>query len=160
MRPVPRHQRQRQAHDLHRAEHTATTGANTCTGAGCHATLDVRALHNKVNVGCTLAGTDSFGVNGACHDLNKTMPAAALTCGTGTTGCHTSHAAGNHGPDHNAAQVLGAAVGTTGQTYGYGKNVGCFMAGANTGCHFQDLRREHGSTAYLTAQGLPGPSAR
>ncbi|NTU72060.1 MAG: hypothetical protein HGB10_09620 [Coriobacteriia bacterium] len=138
------------------AEHTASTGSNTCTGAGCHATLDVRTLHNKVNVGCTLAGADSFGVNGACHDLDKSMPAAALTCGTGTTGCHTSHAAGNHGPDHNAAQVLGAAVGTTGQTYGYGKNVGCFMTGANTGCHFQDLRREHGSTAYLTAQGVAG----
>ncbi|MEI8080475.1 MAG: hypothetical protein WCI74_01335, partial [Actinomycetes bacterium] len=137
------------------AAHTATTGTNTCTGAGCHATLDVRTLHNKINVGCTLAGTDSFGVGGACHDLDKKMT-APLSCGTGTTGCHTSHAAGNHGPDHNAAQILGAPVGTTGQTYGLGTNVGCFMAGANTGCHFQDLRREHGSTAYLTAQGVAG----
>jgi hypothetical protein len=47
-------------------------------------------------------------------------------------------------------------VGTTGQTYSYGRNVGCFMTDSNTGCHFQDLRLEHGTTAYLAAQGATG----
>jgi hypothetical protein len=138
------------------ASHTATTGANTCVGEGCHATLDVRELHNKANVGCTASGTDSFGVAAGCHALDKQMT-GPLSCGAGTGGCHTNHVAGNHGsPDHNAAQPLGTAVGSTGQTYSYGRNVGCFMSGANTGCHFQDLRLEHGTTAYLTAQGVTG----
>jgi hypothetical protein len=138
------------------AAHTATTGSNTCTGQGCHATLDVRELHNKANVGCTASGTDSLGVAGGCHALDKQMT-GPLSCGAGTGGCHTNHTASNHGsPDHNAAQPLGAAVGTTGQTYSYGRNVGCFMTDSNTGCHFQDLRLEHGTTAYLAAQGVTG----
>jgi len=135
------------------ATHTATTGANTCATTGCHATLDVRALHNTATRGCTSSGADSKGVVAACHAVDKQMT-AGLKCGSGAGGCHSSHTASNHGPDHNANQVAGAVV--NGITYGYGTNAGCFMAGADTGCHFQDLRREHGTTAYLTAQGVAG----
>ena len=145
------------------ASHRAT--ASGCTLAtGCHGwasggqTLDVRAVHNRVftnagtTPGCTATGNDSKGTVPACHALNKDM-SGALTCGdTGT--CHAAHTAANHGPDHNANQPAGTLK--NGITYTYGNNAGCFMAGANTGCHFQDLRREHGTTAYLTAQGVAG----
>ena len=78
------------------ASHTATTGANTCATTGCHATLDVRTLHNKLTRGCTSSGADSKGVVAACHALNKQM-IAAPKCGSGTGGCHTSHTGSNHG---------------------------------------------------------------
>jgi len=141
------------------AKHTATLNAGcTASGASCHKTADVRTIHNKATVGCTATGTDGKGWTGACHALNKAMPTAQMACGSG--GCHANHTNSNHGADHNANIALGTAAGSTGQTYGYGTNVGCFGTGTNVGCHFSDLTLEHGTTAYILASiGATTPAA-
>jgi len=131
--------------------HNSTPGAG-CTQGTCHGGVtNVRTIHNKVSSGCTVSGTDGESWTGACHQLDKQMPATMPGCGSGSAGCHTNHTATNHGGDHDADKTLGAAVGSTGQTYGYGTNVGCF------GCHYSDLREEHAPAGY--ASGPTGVGA-
>jgi predicted CXXCH cytochrome family protein len=87
----------------------SVAAASGCTlSTGCHgytgSTLDVRAVHDKLNIGCTANGTDSKGWSGGCHKVDKAMTTTAMSCGTGATGqaCHTGHTASNHMPAHDA----------------------------------------------------------
>ncbi len=103
------------------ANATSTLGCGA-TGAKCHATYDVHALH-KDAAGCALIG---------CHDYNKqgTKPAlASMKCGSGDAACHADKSLANH-PDHtytatsNYAQVTSETVGS---------ESGCSSSG--DGCH-------------------------
>ncbi|GAB4279193.1 MAG: hypothetical protein Kow0056_12230 [Coriobacteriia bacterium] len=92
-----------------------------CSLSGCHATGDLRQLHDEV--GCTISG---------CHTATGDIRGANIkTCGGDdpATSCHVTR----HDVDHDA-DLEGEVNGVS---YDLGENVGCF------GCHEVSLVGEH-----------------
>ena len=125
---------------------TTTQGCGS-SGAGCHDTLDLAALHgvNLVN-GCAVTG---------CHDAqNKAMGSAAKSCGSGGT-CHNTYTATFHGAGITGNDTTHTALGLTAvldATYNPG--------GANTCnvCHAAGLTSAHTTmTANLTSPSWVSP---
>jgi len=126
----------------HAAEELNAFGApaaGMCVTSGCHATLDLRVLHESS--GCTTPG---------CHqDSGNIFGRDLKGCGgfDTDTSCHAGYSALTHFADH-AADKSGTVEGIT---YRTGENVGCF------GCHNADLQVEH-ENARLSGQ-LDGTSS-
>ncbi len=110
---------------------TEAGGAGSCQSAGCHATLDIHALH-KSNLsggpnGCTMAG---------CHDAAKQGWKPALTsCGSGGD-CHDS------GPIHPAEAVKHTTIASGASC------VVCHESGDLKIVHGDDCGTCHGNPSY------------
>ncbi len=113
---------------------TVTPGA--CATTGCHATTDVRTLHETTH--CETAG---------CHVEGGPTN---MGCGgqSGDAACHIGFGPTDHNADHSTD--LNGTVG--GITYGPGENVGCIGT-----CHATGLVAEH--SARLGAGTLEGGGA-
>lgn len=84
--------------------HATTSGAvaevgSTCgsTGAGCHASTDLHALHKNAAGGCNLTGCHVYGI--------QSQRPTAKGCG-GATSCHGGYTNTNHGPVVTANEAL------------------------------------------------------
>lgn len=128
------------------ASHVATeldadgsSSDGVCSRNGCHATLDLRVLHD--DTGCTAKG---------CHTKSGDIYGSRLkSCGgsSSATACHAGYTEKSHGAKH-LADLTGTVRGVH---YGTAENVGCF------GCHVRDLTDEHGNAR--TAGDLEGGGA-
>ena len=67
------------------SSHTGTGTGCASSGAGCHTTGDLKALHAAK--GCTITG---------CHGVDKEMVGEVKTCGSISGGCHNTYTASNH----------------------------------------------------------------
>lgn len=127
-------------HGTFNTGHTASSPQG-CGGSGanCHNTFDLRSLHQ--GVGCKISG---------CHSVDKNMTGVGRTCGQGGT-CHVTYTTTNH-KRTAAVNHFSNLTGTSqGITYSVGSNVGCTKDGTNQGCHYADLRLEHGPLTLLDA---------
>ena len=126
------------SHDAYSAgTHSATMGtagtADGCATAGCHNTTDVRTIHDRVKptAGCTASGTDSNGWTGGCHSIDKPMTTTAMSCGSGSGGCHTNHTNNNHMPQHDASNATSQGCANCHETL----TVTTIHAGVGDGCN-------------------------
>jgi len=134
--------------DCHTAKHNAiaTTHIGTSTqgcgasGAGCHSTYDLAALHkNRAGGGgCKLSG---------CHDAaNKSQRPAAKTCGSGQA-CHTAYTptAGHFASTTTGNEATHTATAMASKldtaTYTYGN--------ACSDCHSSGLKSAHTTTTAV-----------
>ncbi len=108
---------------------TSTEGCGA-SGADCHTTYDVHAVHKDAAGGCTLSG---------CHDATLQAAKPVLqTCGQ-ATGCHQNAMATHTAPAHNASGT-DAGVSNTG-------GLACST------CHFLSVSATTSDTVVEHSQG-------
>ena len=136
------------SHDAYASVHTTTVAGCTNSGAGCHASTDVKVLHSTATTqGGTLTG---------CRVCHKTTDMLVGTLSCSTVGCHQRTVFSPVDPQHYyGTETSHSATGdaATGKIYsGAGDTSGTACTNL---CHSTDLRAEH---ATVVVQGA-GASA-